>query len=244
MKMWIASLVYGFCCLIFTASAQGMNTTSAEDTDYGINNVDEEAVSHVARSVTASSRRVEAFYRRPTYSRPLPECTAQQVCNAVFMRFKFVQPKCTCRSSYKSPCSTRMHPNDGHTINLLTDRDGKKTQTLVKVCEDVNTMKYCDKPHDWMLFALQNTRTGNAQYLVLCKCPSNAVMEGPVLHTKPPYVRIPGISVYGMLCVQGRNSRLHKQSYPPTPWDKIREIYHSMVPRKGRIFSSFGDMGN
>lgn len=63
-----------------------------------------------------------------------------------------------------------------------------------------------------MLLALQNVRTGKAHYLVVCKCPSNAIMEGPVLHTQPPYARIPGISVYGMLCVQGRKSRLRKES--------------------------------
>ncbi|GFW40473.1 uncharacterized protein TNCV_1020301 [Trichonephila clavipes] len=162
-----------------------------------------------------SSRRAGSFYKRRPYSNPMPECASQQVCNAVFMRLKFVQPLCRCPNGMKNPCSTRMHPNDGHTVNLLADKEGQKTQTLIKVCEDVSTVKICQEPHDWMLLALQNVRTGKAHYLVVCKCPTHGIMEGPVLHTQPPYARIPGISVYGMLCVQGRKSRLHKESEYP-----------------------------
>ncbi|CAL1266133.1 unnamed protein product [Larinioides sclopetarius] len=92
-----------------------------------------------------------------------------------------------------------------------------------------------------MLLALQNVRTGKAHYLVVCKCPSYGVMEGPVLHTQPPYARIPGISVYGMLCVQGRKSRLHKENYPEVPWNKIFEVYNStLIPRNNRMRRGFG----
>ncbi|KAG8185647.1 hypothetical protein JTE90_018524 [Oedothorax gibbosus] len=60
--------------------------------------------------------------RRRPYTNPMPECASQQVCNAVFMRLKFVQPLCRCGGG--TMCSTRMHPNDGHTVNLLADKDG------------------------------------------------------------------------------------------------------------------------
>lgn len=81
--------------------------------------------SFLLQAGTPSSRRVGAFYKRRPYSNPMPECAAQQVCNAVFMRLKFVQPLCRCAGAYARPCSTRMNPNDGHTINLLADRDGQ-----------------------------------------------------------------------------------------------------------------------
>ncbi|GFQ80440.1 uncharacterized protein TNCT_354881 [Trichonephila clavata] len=195
-----------------------VNTSTSElTTDYDINSVNEDFYTSYGERNTdnPSSRRAGSFYKRRPYSNPMPECASQQVCNAVFMRLKFVQPLCRCPNGMKNPCSTRMHPNDGHTVNLLADKDGQKTQTLIKVCEDVSTVKICQEPHDWMLLALQNVRTGKAHYLVVCKCPTHGVMEGPVLHTQPPYARIPGISVYGMLCVQGRKSRLHKESEYP-----------------------------
>ncbi|KFM68646.1 hypothetical protein X975_08194, partial [Stegodyphus mimosarum] len=196
--MWIAFFVCGFLWSACTVNAGLVNTTTEYLTDYKINSVSEEdTVSSHTSAGTPSSRRVGSFYKRRPYSNPMPECASQQVCNAVFMRLKFVQPLCRCAGAFTSPCSTRMNPNDGHTINLLSDREGQKTQTLVKVCEDVSSVKMCNQPHDWMLLALQNVRTGKAHYLVVCKCPSYAVMEGPVLHTQPPYARIPGISVYG-----------------------------------------------
>nr|XP_015914566.2 uncharacterized protein LOC107444845 [Parasteatoda tepidariorum] len=228
--MWIVFFLYGFLWLVYTVRGEEMNLSDSDiPTDYKLNTVNEDDYYEIA---TVASR---SYNKRRPYTNPMPECAAQQVCNAVFMRLKFIQPLCKCPNGMKNPCSTRMHPNDGHTINLLADRDGQKTQTLVKVCEEVNLVRPCNEPHDWMLLALQNIRTGKAQYLVVCKCPTFGIMEGPVLHTQPPYARIPGISVYGMLCIQGRKSRLQKGNYPPIPWDKVTEVYNATGPRETRF---------
>lgn len=59
--------------------------------------------------------------------------------------------------------------------------------------------------------ALQSERSGKAHYVVVCRCPDWGKLEGPYTHNYPPYARIPGIKVYGMLCVQAsRMTRVQK----------------------------------
>lgn len=43
--------------------------------------------------------------------------------------------------------------------------------TVIKTCEPVWSVRECRTPRDWSILALQNTRTGKAHYLVICKCP-------------------------------------------------------------------------
>jgi hypothetical protein len=44
--------------------------------------------------------------------------------------------------------------------------------TLVKTCEPTQEVRECRAPKDWSILALQNSRTGKAHYLVICRCPS------------------------------------------------------------------------
>lgn len=76
--------------------------------------------------------------------------------------------------------------------------------TLAKTCEPVSTIRQCGGTKDWSILALQNIRTGKAHYLVICTCPASRVLEGPRAQTGAPYAKVPGIRVYGMLCVTGR----------------------------------------
>lgn len=46
--------------------------------------------------------------------------------------------------------------------------------TVIKTCEPVWSVRECRTPRDWSILALQNTRTGKAHYLVICKCPQAA----------------------------------------------------------------------
>nr|XP_012140497.1 PREDICTED: uncharacterized protein LOC105662480 [Megachile rotundata] len=64
-------------------------------------------------------------------------------------------------------------------------------------------MRECRTPRDWSLLALQNVRTGKSHYLVICRCPDANILEGPMSHDQPTYASVPGIRVYGMMCVQG-----------------------------------------
>lgn len=81
--------------------------------------------------------------------------------------------------------------------------------TQIKTCEPLTTVRQCKVPTDWTLLALQSERTGKAHYVVVCKCPEWAKLEGPYTHSHPPYARVPGIRVYGMLCAQSnRMSRM------------------------------------
>jgi hypothetical protein len=129
-----------------------------------------------------------------------------------------------CR--YRDPCSLSLNEDDNHTITLVGNAN-KKAVTLAKTCEQVNELRDCRAPRDWSILALQNTRTGKSHYLVICKCPSNFRLgelvifwnkvfgsssnwifmfffrstEGPLPHDQPTYAGLPGINVYGMLCV-------------------------------------------
>ncbi|XP_076300586.1 doublesex cognate 73A [Lasioglossum baleicum] len=132
----------------------------------------------------------------------LPECAVQQVCNAVYVRLNFTQPLCACPGRYRDPCSASLDSDDLHTTELVTD-PRTKALTLVKTCEPVAEMRECRTPRDWSLLALQNVRTGKSHYLVICRCPDANILEGPMSHDQPTYASVPGIRVYGMMCVQG-----------------------------------------
>ncbi|RVE43490.1 hypothetical protein evm_011862 [Chilo suppressalis] len=139
----------------------------------------------------------------------LPECAIQQVCNAVYVRLNYTQPLCACPARYRDPCSASLNADDLHTTRLTTDSKKKyayKAVTLVKTCEAVQEMRECRAPRDWSLLALQNIRTGKSHYLVICRCPENHILEGPMSHDQPTYASVPGIRVYGMMCVRPSNS--------------------------------------
>ncbi|KAF2358155.1 hypothetical protein FHG87_011087 [Trinorchestia longiramus] len=130
----------------------------------------------------------------------LPECATQQVCNAVYVRLNMTQPLCSC-PALTTACSASMSPDDKHTIELKMGRKASKAVTLIKTCEPVWSVRDCRAPRDWSILALQNTRTGKAHYLVICKCPDGSKLDGPLNHDQPSYAQVPGIRVYGMMCV-------------------------------------------
>ncbi|XP_012216134.1 uncharacterized protein dsx-c73A [Linepithema humile] len=167
----------------------------------------------------------------------LPECAVQQVCNAVYVRLNFTQPLCACPGRYRDPCSASLDSDDLHTTELVTD-PRTKALTLVKTCEPVAEMRECRGSRDWSLLALQNVRTGKSHYLVICRCPDTNILEGPMSHDQPTYASVPGIRVYGMMCVQG-NRRGRPLRYarsifdghirgeeekPRFPWHKVRQL--------------------
>ncbi|CAH1964442.1 unnamed protein product [Acanthoscelides obtectus] len=160
----------------------------------------------------------------------LPECAIQQVCNAVYVRLNWTQPLCACPSRYRDPCSASLNSDDQHTTELTIDRKSKKALTLVKTCEPTNDMRICKSPRDWSLLALQNIRTGKSHYLVICRCHHDtSVLEGPMSHDQPTYASVPGIRVYGMMCVDNnlnlRSSRSSKYfQTPPFPWHKAQQL--------------------
>ncbi|KAF6211099.1 hypothetical protein GE061_014213 [Apolygus lucorum] len=180
----------------------------------------------------------------------LPECAIQQVCNAVYVRLNYTQPLCACPSRYREPCSASLNADDLHTTELATSPNGK-VLTLVKTCEPVADMRICRAPRDWSLLALQNIRTGKSHYLVICRCPpETSNLEGPMSHDQPTYASVPGIRVYGMMCVsksyeksanlnttpslgntnrRGRPLRTERslEHDMPFPWDKVRELVAS-----------------
>ncbi|KAH0954582.1 hypothetical protein HN011_002437 [Eciton burchellii] len=169
----------------------------------------------------------------------LPECAVQQVCNAVYVRLNFTQPLCACPGRYRDPCSASLDSDDLHTTELVTD-PRTKALTLVKTCEPVAEMRECRASRDWSLLALQNVRTGKSHYLVICRCPDTNILEGPMSHDQPTYASVPGIRVYGMMCVQGnRRGRplryarsisgyySEKEEKPRFPWHKVRQLIAS-----------------
>ncbi|XP_012525617.1 mucin-5AC [Monomorium pharaonis] len=165
----------------------------------------------------------------------LPECAVQQVCNAVYVRLNFTQPLCACPGRYRDPCSASLDSDDLHTTELVTD-PRTKALTLVKTCEPVAEMRECRASRDWSLLALQNVRTGKSHYLVICRCPDTNILEGPMSHDQPTYASVPGIRVYGMMCVQGNrrgrplrysrsvSEQADNEEKPRFPWDKVRHL--------------------
>lgn len=117
-------------------------------------------------------------------------------------------------------------------------------------------MRECRTPRDWSLLALQNIRTGKSHYLVICKCPDAYnlgkyhievehksleilklrrrknyivyfITEGPMAHDQPTYASVPGIRVFGMMCVKpsaDTHNEFHIQR--PTP-PKRNQYYQS-----------------
>ena len=99
-----------------------------------------------------------------------------------------------------------------------------KVLTLAKTCEEVESIRTCDQNRDWSILALQNIRTGKAHYLVICTCPDSGflgkditrqnhfvtyllIAEGPLAQTGAPYAKVPGIRVFGMLCLSRGRGR-------------------------------------
>ncbi|GAB0092926.1 uncharacterized protein DMENIID0001_079780 [Sergentomyia squamirostris] len=145
----------------------------------------------------------------------LPECAIQQVCNAVYVRLNYTQPLCACPSRYRDPCSASLNEDDLHTTKLIGDRS-RKAITLAKTCESTTEMRECRAPKDWSLLALQNVRTGKSHYLVICRCPDGFRLEGPMSHDQPTYASVPGIRVFGMMCVKpGYYVKHPTQAQPP-----------------------------
>ncbi|XP_055695664.1 uncharacterized protein LOC129797284 [Lutzomyia longipalpis] len=162
----------------------------------------------------------------------LPECAIQQVCNAVYVRLNYTQPLCACPSRYRDPCSASLNEDDLHTTKLIGDRS-KKAITLAKTCESTTEMRECRAPKDWSLLALQNVRTGKSHYLVICRCPDGFRLDGPMSHDQPTYASVPGIRVFGMMCVKpGYFVKHPTQSQPPKrrptrpPSHKYTDSYH------------------
>ncbi|CAG9855136.1 unnamed protein product [Phyllotreta striolata] len=157
----------------------------------------------------------------------LPECAIQQVCNAVYIRLNWTQPLCACPSRYRDPCSASLNSDDQHTTELMTDKN-RRVLTLVKTCEPTAEMRLCRSPRDWSLLALQNIRSGKSHYLVICRCPDTSILEGPMSHDQPTYASVPGIRVYGMMCVDGRRDRqsriFRELDTPQFPWEKAIEL--------------------
>merc|ERR1719278_1309018 len=158
----------------------------------------------------------------------LPECASQQVCNSVYLRLNFSTPLCACPEP-GDPCSASTLATDNHSLRLSADSDTKQVLTLAKTCERVDSIRVCERNRDWSILALQNIRTGKAHYLVICTCPDTGTLEGPIAQTGAPYARVPGIRVYGMLClVSGGKKRRRKSrvlfsdtseapAFPPVP---------------------------
>ena len=99
--------------------------------------------------------------------------------------------------------------------------------TLAKTCERVENIRVCERNRDWSILALQNIRTGKAHYLVICTCPESGILgeclqylcrtcvmlyfsDGPIAQTGAPYAKVPGIRVYGMLCLVNGKKRRRK----------------------------------
>lgn len=144
------------------------------------------------------------------------------MCNAVYLRLNFSIPLCACPEP-GDPCSASTLPSDGHSLGLTADQASGKVLTLAKTCEEVEDIRTCDQNRDWSILALQNIRTGKAHYLVICTCPDTGFLgmyhspsaspsplplaEGPLAQTGAPYAKVPGIRVYGMLCLSRGRGR-------------------------------------
>uniref|UniRef100_A0A182V1M3 Uncharacterized protein n=1 Tax=Anopheles merus TaxID=30066 RepID=A0A182V1M3_ANOME len=120
------------------------------------------------------------------------------------------------RLTYRDPCSASLNEDDNHTIKLVGNQQ-KRAITLAKTCENTNELRDCRAPKDWSILALQNTRTGKSHYLVICKCPPHYRLEGPLAHDQPTYAGLPGINVYGMLCVPPETSSYYASKPAKTP---------------------------
>ncbi|VVC24605.1 Hypothetical protein CINCED_3A005745 [Cinara cedri] len=187
--------------------------TAADTTDRPESTEDEPETNKSAAPSQGLKPTKYHYYPHNQHIYLLPECAVQQVCNAVYVRLNYTQPLCACPSRYKEPCSASLNADDLHTTELSTDTTGK-VLTLVKTCEPVAEMRTCRSPRDWSLLALQNVRTGKSHYLVICRCPHTSLLEGPMSHDQPTYASVPGIRVYGMMCVT-KNGQQQTTLAPP-----------------------------
>ncbi|KAK7085832.1 hypothetical protein SK128_006535 [Halocaridina rubra] len=158
------------------------------------------------------------YYPHNQHLFKLPECATQQVCNAVYIRLNLTQPLCACPQG-TDPCSVSTLTNDERSIELKMSNTGSKAVTVIKTCEPVWSVRDCRIPRDWSILALQNTRTGKAHYLVICKCPENAQLDGPLNHDQPTYAQVPGIRVYGMMCVRGASYVRGRRQVDVNNWE-------------------------
>nr|XP_044250391.1 serine-rich adhesin for platelets [Drosophila takahashii] len=158
----------------------------------------------------------------------LPECAIQQVCNAVYVRLNYTQPLCACPSRYRDPCSASLNEDDQHTTKLVGDN--KKKAIISALAKS--------SPRFW--FALQNTRTGKSHYLVICRCPDHFKMEGPMAHDQPTYASVPGIRVFGMMCVKPGYSVRKPSNQPPKRYQLQKPFYR---PSVGTTLGGGGGVG-
>ncbi|CAG9828818.1 unnamed protein product [Diabrotica balteata] len=131
------------------------------------------------------------------------------------------------------PTKYHYYPHNQHIYLLPECAIQQRALTLVKTCEPTAEMRLCRSPRDWSLLALQNIRSGKSHYLVICRCPETSILEGPMSHDQPTYASVPGIRVYGMMCVDGRRDRQSRISKsmdkPQFPWDKAVELARSAI---------------
>ncbi|KAL7733751.1 hypothetical protein ACLKA6_011481 [Drosophila palustris] len=112
--------------------------------------------------------------------------------------------------------------------------------TLAKTCEATTEMRECRSPKDWSLLALQNTRTGKSHYLVICRCPDHFKMEGPMAHDQPTYASVPGIRVFGMMCVKPGYSVRKPSAQPPKRYQLQKPFYRPSVGGGGGGLGGLG----
>ncbi|KAL7046173.1 hypothetical protein ACKWTF_002501 [Chironomus riparius] len=173
------------------------------------------------------------YYPHNQHPYILPECAVQQVCNAVYARLNYTQPLCVCPPRYRDPCSASLNEDDNHTITLVGNAN-RRAVTLAKTCEQGNELRDCRAPRDWSILALQNTRTGKSHYLVICKCPGNFRLDGPLPHDQPTYAGLPGINVFGMLCVPFNT---------PAQASKWHPVIHTSYRSKNTTIEAINDNG-
>lgn len=97
---------------------------------------------------------------------------------------------------------------------------------MAKTCEATTEMRECRAPKDWSLLALQNTRTGKSHYLVICRCPDNFRLDGPMAHDQPTYASVPGIRVFGMMCVKPGTQVRRPTIQDQPPNKRYQDITH------------------
>ncbi|KAF0308696.1 hypothetical protein FJT64_020108 [Amphibalanus amphitrite] len=141
--------------------------------------------------------------------RSLPTCAPQQVCSTAYPRLQVSTAQCVCPRGSAGPCSRSLLSTDGHSVPLVTDRQ-KGALTTVKTCEPSGALPAC-LGDDWALLAVQNARTGRSNFLVVCRCPADGLLEGPLQHRQPYHAQVPIIRVYGMMC-RRRSRRARRRS--------------------------------
>jgi len=167
----------------------------------------------------------------------LPTCAPQQVCNTVYPRLQRTNPQCVCPRG-EGQCSPITLDNDGHSVPLVTN-SALGALTTVKTCESNQDIRQCKPDDDWSLLAVQNIRSGKSNFLVICRCPTDGQLEGPVQHAQPHYAHVPTIRIYGMLCRrrphrkhQKHHHRYRRAAEPgnPSAFDQLRRFLGGWEP--------------